>query len=140
MNDHQVPDKKKYELSGQTVIGNLDYGLAGALCYAPIPPINLAACLVVLFTEPESNKFLRFHAIQGLMLFGVLIVASIATNVINMFAAIPVIGGLFGLIGWLVWIALAGGWLLGSIMLALKAKEREMYKLPYVGDIAESKA
>ncbi len=133
-------DKSKYELSGKTDVGGVDYNTAGLLCYLPVPPINLAASICWLVTEPKSNTFVRFHAVQSLILFTGFIVATFAISAIGTLGMIPVIGGLFSLVSGLLYFAAVLAWFAGSIMLVLKAKEREMYKLPVIGDLAEKYA
>lgn len=137
MTDPHLPDKTKHYLPGKTDILSLDYNIAGALCYAPIPPVNLLACMVWMLTEPKENKFIRFHAIQGLGLLGVLIAGSILTTIIGILGQIPIIGGLFTLISGVGWFLIAAVWFIFSILMMLKARERELFKLPIIGDIAD---
>ncbi len=133
-------DKSKYELSGKTDVGGVDYNTAGLLCYLPVPPINLAASVCWLVTEPKSNTFVRFHAMQSIILFIGFMVVAIATSAVGALGMIPVIGWLFSVVSGLLYFAAALAWFGGSIMLLLKAKEREMYKLPVIGDLAEKYA
>jgi len=137
MNDPHLPDKTKHYLTGKTDVLSLDYNVAAALCYVPIPPINLLACIIWMLTEAKENKFLRFHAIQGLGLLGILIAGNVLVWIIGMLAFIPVIGGLFALLGGIAWFLIAAVWFGLSILLALKAKERELFKLPVIGDLAD---
>jgi len=136
----QYPDKSKYELSGKTDTIGLDYNIAALVCYLPIPPLNFIASLIWLMTEPKANLFVRFHAMQGLMMLGGLIGAQILVSFIAGLSFIPFIGPLFGIVGGLFGFGAALVWFVGSIVLMLKAKDREMYKLPYIGDLAEKYA
>lgn len=136
----KVPDLMKHDLPGKTEMLQLDYNVAGLLCYLPIPPINLIASVLWLIKEPTSNTFLRFHAIQGLMLFGAFVIGCFINSFVGMFSAIPLLGWVFGLLGGLLGLVLALGYLAGSIILMVKAYDRQLFKIPYLGDIAESKA
>lgn len=72
---------------------------------------------VLLLTE-KKNKFIRFHAMQSVIVFVGLFVAGL----------IPVIGWmLVPLVTVVLW-----------IFLMWKAFNGEMYKLPYIGDFAEA--
>ncbi|MFC2009279.1 DUF4870 domain-containing protein [Chloroflexota bacterium] len=97
----------------------MEQNVAGLLCY-------IAGWItgLVFYLIEKDNRFVRFHAMQSIVVFGVLTVASIVLSVI------PVIG-------WIV------GWLLGVLALVLwivlmvKAYQNQWYKLPWAGDFAE---
>ncbi len=106
--------------------------------------------LIFFFIEKE-NKFIRFHALQSI-LFGVansiimvlLVIVAMILSFISI-AASAAIGGLVGfvvsLLVWLVWLlfALVGlGLFLGLIFAAIKAYQGEMFKLPFIGNMAEN--
>ena len=82
--------------------------------------------LVFLLIE-KKNKFVRFHAMQSIIVFGVIFVAQ------WMLAFFPVVGimvsGLLSILGVVLW-----------IVLMVKAYQGEKYKLPWAGDIAERSA
>ena len=100
----------------------LEANVAGLLCYV----LGWVSGLVFVLIERES-KFVRFHAIQSICVFGVLTIASIV------FGWIPVLGGvLVGLISVLS-IAL---W----VILMVKAYQGTTFKLPWAGDFAEKRA
>lgn len=102
----------------KTALG-LSENIEGALTYV----LGWITGLVFWFLEPE-NKFVRFHAMQSIVVFGALTVAAIVLG------WIPLLGILFGLLlglaGFLLWL-----WLM------YKAYQGEMYKLPWAGDFAE---
>lgn len=139
MND-QFPDRKRYEVSGKTQTLGMDYSLAACLCYLPIPILPLAASILWLITEPKASLFVRFHAIQSLMVLGGFAASLMVVQIINFLNFIPIIGGMFTVISGVVWFAFCAVWFVLTIMLALKSKNGEMYKLPYIGDIAENLA
>lgn len=79
--------------------------------------------LVFYFLEPE-NKFVRFHAMQSIVVFG----------------AVTIVGFLLGLIPIIGWILSPILWLAGVLLtlwLMYKAYLGERYKLPWAGDFAE---
>ncbi|MFC1921266.1 DUF4870 domain-containing protein [Chloroflexota bacterium] len=105
----------------KTSIG-LDENIAGLLCYA----LAWVSGLVILLLETE-NKIVRFHALQSIITFGVLMVAGIILG------WIPVIGILtswaISVLGFILW-----------IVLMVKSYQGVKYKLPLVGDYAEKRA
>jgi len=105
----------------KTSIG-LDENVAGLLCYV----LGWISGLVFFLLETE-NKFVRFHAIQAIIVFGALTVAGIILG------WIPVIGGFIS------WALSALGFILW-IVLMVKAYQGARYKLPWVGDFAEKRA
>ena len=97
----------------------LDENVAGLLCYV----LGWVGGLVFILIEPE-NQFVRFHAMQSIIVFGAL---SIVSGVLTW---MPVIGVFFsvviGILAFILW-----------IVLMVKAYQGEMYKLPVAGDLAE---
>jgi len=55
------------------------------LCYLPacLCCIDLISSVLWLATEPKENKFLRFHSLQGLMLFFVGLVINIVGRILG---------------------------------------------------------
>lgn len=103
---------------GKTSTG-LQENVAGLLCYV----LLWVSGLVFLLLEPK-NRFVRFHALQSIIVFGALFLAS------ALIAWIPFIGGFFGAaIGIVVFVL----W----IVLMVKAYQGELYKVPVAGDLAE---
>jgi uncharacterized membrane protein len=101
-------------------IGGLDENVAGALSYS----LGWITGVAFLLLEP-SNRFVRFHAWQSLILFGGLSLAwLIALSIIF-------IGGLFAFV---VILPLS---LFLWLLLMFKAYQGELYKLPLVGPMAE---
>lgn len=100
----------------------LDENVAGLLCYV----LGWVSGLVFVLLEQKS-KFVRFHAIQSIYVFGVLTVAGIVLG------WIPFIGVVFsvllGVLGFVLW-----------IILMIKAYQGAKFKLPWAGDLAEKRA
>jgi len=100
----------------------LDENVAGLLCYV----LGWVSGLVFFLIE-KKNKFVRFHALQSIIVFGVLFLASFILG------WIPVIGAV---ISWLISILALVLW----IILMIKAYQGEKFKLPWAGDLAEKNA
>ena len=97
----------------------MDENIAGLLCYV----LGWISGLVFILIEP-NNKFVRFHAMQSIIVFGVLTVASF------IFGWIPFISGFIGFVIWALGLVL---W----IVLMVKAYQGTRYKLPWAGNLAE---
>jgi uncharacterized membrane protein len=106
----------------------------------PLPPAERAAAVVaylplvppgVLLLLPafRNNRFVRFHAWQSILLWGVFFVLTIAALFLSNVAAAMV----FLLFGLLVSLAMLFLW----IVLSLKAWQGERFELPLFGDLAE---
>ena len=95
--------------------------VAGLLCYV----LGWVSGLVFVLIEQES-KFVRFHAIQSIYVFGVLMIAGIILG------WIPFIGGV------LAWLISVLGFILW-IVLMIKAYQGTRYKLPWSGNLAEKR-
>ena len=104
---------------GKTASG-LDANLAAALSYA----LGWVSGIVFLLTE-HDNAFVRFHAMQSVVVFGVL---SLSWFVL---VSIPFIGWVLAI--FVLIPASAILWLL----LLFKAYQGERFKVPVAGDIAE---
>ena len=98
---------------------NLEPNVAGLLCY-----LGLWITGIVFILIEQKNRFVRFHAIQSIIVFGVLTVVS------GVVSWIPFIGAFFvpliGLLGFILW-----------IVLMIKAYQGTRFKLPWAGDLAE---
>lgn len=103
---------------GETSLG-MQPNLAGLLCYF----FGFITGLVFYFVE-KKNKFVRFHAMQSIVVFGSFFVANLVLLVVPVLGVI--IGGLLSLLSLVLW-----------ILLMIKAYQGEMFKLPIAGDIAE---
>jgi uncharacterized membrane protein len=110
------------ETSGKTSTG-LQQNVAGLLCYLA----GWVTGIIFVVIEKE-NQFVRFHAIQSIVVFGALTVADVVLSIV--FGFIPVIGSI---LMWLLWVLTVIVW----IVLMLKAYQGERYKFPWAGDFAE---
>jgi len=97
----------------------LDENVESIIAYAGI----WVTGLIFLFIEKENNH-VRFHAMQSLITFFSLFIAS------SLILVIPVIGimisSLITFVGTILW-----------LLLMYKAYSGEVFKLPFIGDVAE---
>jgi len=108
--------------------------VAGMLAYLTIIP-----AIIFLLIEPYNrNRFVRFHSFQCVFATVALIVIDIVLSIVfSILHFIPVVGWMISALLWPLWgLAVLGLWLL----LVIKAYQHQMYKLPFVGDLAEKQA
>jgi len=100
----------------------LEPNVAGLLCYV----LGWVSGVVFLLLE-KDDKFVRFHAIQSIAVFGAINIAYL------ILFSIPIIGFVFGYIlyvlGFVLW-----------IVLMIRAYQGEKIKMPWAGDFAEKRA
>jgi uncharacterized membrane protein len=122
--------------AGQTAGDGITPRTASILCYIPLAGW-IASILVLASTRFRNNRFVRFHAFQGLYLFVAwLMVQWVVAPIFGMsgfrggdgfrmFHTVAVVGvlRLLVLIAWIVMI--------------IKAAQEEMYRLPLIGELAE---
>jgi uncharacterized membrane protein len=108
--------------SDRTSLG-LDANVAATLAYF----LGWISGAILLLTE-RQNRFVRFHALQSVIVFGALSLAWFVC------LSIPLLGWLISFI--LIPPVSAIVWLL----LMFKAYQGERFKLPIAGDIAEQRA
>lgn len=115
------------------MVGVLPETIAGALDYFLLPAI------VFLLLEPyRSNRFVRFHAFQCIGAWiGVVILAAVLRIVSVVFVFVPFIGQLTA---WLLAMFTSLAVFLLWIVLIVKALQGEAFKLPWIGDFAETQA
>ncbi len=101
----------------------LEENIEGVLCYL----LGFITGIAFYLLEKE-NKFVRFHAMQSIIVFGALFI--LQRVFILLFIFIPFLGltisWLLGLLGFVLW-----------IILMMKAYQGEMFKVPIAGEIAE---
>jgi uncharacterized membrane protein len=125
------------------------YNTAALLCYLPtcLCCANLIFSIIWMATEPKENRFVRFHALQGLLLFGanfiiqvILNIASVATRSAAVATDSGMVyfasGGILGIIGMIIGL----GFLVIHVIGMIKANQGQWWKLPVIGDIAEKNA
>lgn len=102
----------------KTVLG-INENLEALLCYA----LGWVSGLIFLLLE-KDNAYVRFHALQALVTFGVLHIASFVILII------PILGVLLSFLIGILCVVL---W----VVLMVKSYKGERYKLPVVGDFVE---
>ena len=99
--------------------------VAGLLCYL----LGWVTGLIFFLIE-KDNKFVRFHAMQSMIIFGALTVlnifCSIFLSMLGIYFGFFFIFQLVGLLAMVLW-----------IVLMVKAYQGETFKIPVVGDIAQ---
>ncbi len=118
---------------GATSAG-LSSNVAGALAYL----VGLITGIIFLVLDPyKGDRFVRFHAFQSIFLNVALIIFGfIWSAIVGMLIFSLGLLSLVSLIGSLVYLAFFILWL----FLMFKAYNKEMFKLPIIGDIAEKQA
>ena len=102
--------------------GGLESNIAAALAYLPI------LAIVWLLVEPYSkDRFIKFHSVQSLGLA----VVSIGLSIVL---------GMIPILGWIMLLFLPLVIFVAAVMCAVKAYQKEKFKLPLIGDFAEKQA
>lgn len=104
---------------GKTSTG-IQANVAALLSYL----VGFISGIVFLVIEKE-NKFVRFHAMQSVIVSGALFVLQIVLGFIPFLVMLSPLVGLLGIALW--------------VILMVKAYQGEIFKLPVIGDIAEKK-
>lgn len=114
----KIESEQKHKNAESESTTELPQNVAGLLCYVA----GWITGIVFLVIE-QKNVFVRFHAIQSIVVFGTLTIAS------ALLSWIPVVGVFFGaVIGILAFVL----W----IVLMIKAYQGELYKVPIAGVVA----
>lgn len=145
MDDNKLPAKSSSnafaggtEISGKTASLNLDHSTAALFSYCPLFALNIFFCLLFLATEPKESKFVRFHALQSLMIFG----SAVTLCFIILFLSVPLhfipfVGGFMiaGLYFFLsIYLTVT---VVVSLFMMYKAHQGSLYRLPIIGHYAD---
>jgi uncharacterized membrane protein len=103
----------------ERTLKGLKVNTAALLCY-----LGVWISGIIFLVLEQKNRFIRFHALQSIITFGIL---SVAGSILDRF---PVVGG------WLSGAVSVAGFILW-IILMVKAGQGELFKLPWIGDLAE---
>ena len=114
--------------------GGISDNIAGALAYVTIIP-----AIAFLLVEPfKRNRFIRFHSFQCVFLVLAAFVLGLALKFgLAVLILVPVLGQLMVL---LISMVISIGCLIIWIVLIVKALQGEMFKIPFVGNLAEKQA
>ena len=93
---------------------------------------------LIFFIMEKQNRFVRFHALQAILLSVSIVVIYIALVIVGIISAFidqsgTLPGLIFGLGGFVVWGVAIVGWLIGMI----NAFQGKYFKLPFVGNLAD---
>lgn len=112
-------------------VGALPENAAGALAYFSFVP-----AIVFLFLDPyRRNRFVRFHAVQCLVVWLAGMVVALALRLLGMAVfLIPILGPLLVVI---IDVAVILAALLLWLVLMIKALQGEMFGLPWIGGVAQ---
>jgi uncharacterized membrane protein len=127
--------------TGKSALG-LDGNVAAALGY----PIGIIA-IICLIMEKE-NRFVKFHALQSILLHVAFIVVAIAVWIIGIILVIAgaaaaaatdsgAVGGIVGMLFGLVWLLVIVAYIGGLIFAAVKAYQGNQFTLPIIGGMAQ---
>ena len=97
----------------------MDQNVAGLLCYVAGWITGL-----IFFLIEKENRFVRFHAMQSIIVFGSLSVLFMVVGFIPFINLIVI--PILAILQVILW-----------IILMVKAYQGELFKLPVIGDIAE---
>lgn len=100
----------------------LDSNIGGLLSYV----LGWITGLVFYLIE-EKDEFVRFHAMQSIIVFGAITVLSIVLRILFI---VPYLGAILGAFLWIASVAL---W----VILMVRAYQGKRFKLPIAGDMAE---
>ena len=111
----------------------LDANIAAALSYF----FGLLSGALFFAIENDS-RFVKFHAMQSMLVSVAAIVIYIAYTIVFMILwRLPFIGWIAGIFATLGWALLALGFLGVWLFCMFKAFQGERFKLPYLGEVAE---
>ncbi len=85
---------------------------------------------LIFFLLEEKDEYVRFHAMQSIIVFGTVTVVEIVLAIFRLIPYIDVVfvalQALVGLLAFVLW-----------VVLMVKAYQGERYKLPWAGELAE---
>ncbi|MHA3770287.1 DUF4870 domain-containing protein [Verrucomicrobiota bacterium sgz303538] len=113
-------------------------------------PRNIAAGLACIFTLiggivflvlERKDRFVRFYAVQSILLGVVALMVSVAGAVVEfIFSHIPLIGGLLNGALWIVKGGFSLAWFVVYVVVIVKAFTGKEWEIPYLGQIARKQS
>lgn len=122
-------------MNGKTALG-LDTNVGGMLTYLPLCGVSLIYSIIVLVTD-KTNKAVRFHAVQSLLLTAVYVIGIIAVAMVGGILVAVTNSGILGMLVSLLYFAVIIGFLGLMIFGCIKAYQGSSYRLPVIGDMAD---
>ena len=123
------PPQQQPQQQPQAGSGALEPQVGNLVAYL----LGFVTGLILYFTQ--SDREIRFHAAQSTITFGGIFVLQIVLVILSAFLA--AIFGPLSLLIWLLQMLVGLATFVLWIMLMIKGYNREHYKLPIVGDMAE---
>jgi uncharacterized membrane protein len=103
---------------------------------AALAYVTFIPALVFVLIEPfKRNRFVRFHAFQSIFLTVATILIGVVMRILySVLVLIPVAGYL---LAWLATAVAVLGWVILWLVLLVKALQGEIFRLPWIGSLAE---
>src|SRR3954468_12833363 len=121
--------------TGKAALGGMEGNLAALLGY-----IIWVVALISVIMEKE-NRFVKFHAIQSLLLHAAAAIVFVCLVIILMILSVALamagMGALGGIL-WLLYMVVVLGYIGALVYSAIKAYNGEQLKLPVIGNMAEN--
>jgi uncharacterized membrane protein len=112
--------------------GGLADNVAGLLVYL----IGILAIVFLLIDPYKSNKFVRFHCFQCLFFWAGCVASFFALFIVGIILGVIHLGFLAFFLGLAVDLGIFVAW----VVLMIKAYQGQMWKLPFIGDLAAKQA
>ena len=122
-------------MNGKTALG-LDANVGAMLCYLPVCGISLIYSIIVLVTD-KTNKTVRFHAFQSLLLTAAAFVAYLAVLIVGGGLTMATNSTILGLLTLLLYIGVFLAFIGLMIFGCIKGFQNSNYKIPVIGDMAD---
>lgn len=118
----------------RTRVFGLRYNTVSLLCYFPF---GIIIALALLLSEPKENRFVRFHAIQSLLLNIITVFAwEFVSALFAACAYLPVVGWVYQLMLSPFFLLIPVTALVLAASAAVSAYRRHKWQIPYIGVVA----
>jgi uncharacterized membrane protein len=127
------------ELGKITVFGyTMEANLFAAICYLPVPPANIIPCVIALNTPSESAGFLRFNAMQSIIISGgFFALTTVLGALMGVIGMIPFIGGMINMLLGLGQFLIIAVYVLASLKLVSSAFLGKTWEVPLIASYAK---
>ncbi len=122
-------------MNGKTALG-LDTNVGAMLTYLPVCGISLIYSIIVLVTD-KTNKSVRFHAFQSLLLTAAAFIGYIAVLFVGGGLTLATGSSILGGLTFLLYLGVVLGFIGLMIFGCIKAYGNGSFKLPIIGDLAD---
>lgn len=109
----------------------LDANVAALLCYV----LTWVTGLVFFLIEKDS-RYVRFHAMQAILLGVAVFVIGLVFNIF--LGVVATISGLLASLLGLLWLVVVIGFIILWVLCLVKAYQGQTFKLPIIGDMASN--